>query len=242
MGVLSRSLGIKAFSLEDPAQPLLPMSSLFESLGLGRSDAGVMVNEKQAMRLTTAYACIKVISQDLSRLSLDVFQQMPDDSMRVAREHRLHPILHDRPNPNMSSMVWRGAMLASVCAYGNGYSWIKRDKAARVISLVPLNPARTSPVKISGQLCYGTTQTDTGEAAFIEPDNMLHFMGLSLDGIVGLSPIQTCKNAFGLGLAAEKFGAQFFGNGARPEIVVCRDKMKSVAISSLDHSPDLLRH
>ncbi len=215
MGVLSRSLGIKAFSLEDPAQPLLPMSALFESLGLGRSDAGVMVNEKQAMRLTTAYACIKVISQDLSRLSLDVFQQMPDDSMRVAREHRLHPILHDRPNPNMSSMVWRGAMLASVCAYGNGYSWIKRDKAARVISLVPLDPGRTSPVKIAGHFAYGTTQTDTGAMTVIETENILHFMGLSLDGIVGLSPIQTCKNAFGLGLAAEKFGAQFFGNGAR---------------------------
>src|ERR1051326_4442326 len=105
MGLLTNSFGIRAFSLEDPAQPLLPMSALIESLGLGRSDAGVLVNEKQAMRLSTAFACIKVISEDLSRLSLDIFQEMPDGSMRVAKEHRCYPILHDRPNPKMSTMV-----------------------------------------------------------------------------------------------------------------------------------------
>ena len=88
MGWLSNNLGIKAFSLEDPAQPLLPMSALFESLGIGRSDAGMMVNEKQALRLTTAYGCIKIISEDLSHISLDIFQQMPDDSMRLATTHR----------------------------------------------------------------------------------------------------------------------------------------------------------
>ncbi|MGA2270313.1 MAG: phage portal protein [Bryobacteraceae bacterium] len=215
MGWLSNNLGIKAFSLEDPAQPLLPMSALFESLGIGRSDAGMMVNEKQALRLTTAYGCIKIISEDLSRISLDIFQQMPDDSMRLATMHRCYPLLHDRPNPNMSSQVWRAAMLASVSSYGNGYSWIKRDKAARAIALVPLDSGRTSPVKINGEFAYATTQTDTGQVARIDPENMLHFMGLSLDGIVGLSPIQLCKNAFGLSMAAEKFGAQFFGNGAR---------------------------
>ena len=215
MGLLTNSFGIRAFSLEDPAQPLLPMSALIESLGLGRSDAGVLVNEKQAMRLSTAFACIKVISEDLSRLSLDIFQEMPDGSMRVAKEHRCYPILHDRPNPNMSTMVWRQAMHASVCAYGNGYSWIKRDGATRVKGLFPLDAGRTAPVKINGHFAFGTTQTDTGQMALIEPENMLHFMNWSIDGVTGMSPIQTCKNVFGLGIAAEKFGAQFFGNGAR---------------------------
>ena len=64
--------------MEDPAQPLLPMSALFDSLGLGRSDAGLLINEKMALRLTTAYGCLKVISEDLSRLSLDIFQQIPN--------------------------------------------------------------------------------------------------------------------------------------------------------------------
>jgi HK97 family phage portal protein len=215
MGVLARKLGIRALSMEDPSQPLLPPSALFESLGLGRSDAGVLINEKQAVRITTVFGCWRVISQDLSRCSLDIFQTLPDESVRVAKEHKYYSLLHDRPNPNMSSMVWRSAMLVSVCSHGNGYSFIKRDGHAKAFELHVLDPGKTAPVRLGGRLMYATTQTTTGAVEYVDPWNMLHFKGLSTDGIVGLSPIQTCKNAFGLTLAAEKFGAQFFGNGAR---------------------------
>src|ERR1043165_115831 len=115
MGLIARFLGFQNLSMEDPAQPLLPASALFESLGLGQSDAGLMVNSKQAMRLSTVYSCVKIISEDLSRLSFDIFQQMPDSSLRLATDHRMYDLLHTRPNPSMSSMVWRGAMFASVC-------------------------------------------------------------------------------------------------------------------------------
>jgi HK97 family phage portal protein len=148
------------------------------------------------MRLTTAFGCIKIISEDLSRLPLEIFQSMPDSSMRLAKEHRCYSYLHDRPNSAMSSMVWRGAWLASALAYGNGYCWIKRDRAARVIGLYPLASDKTSPVRIHGKLAFATTQTDTGEAAYVDPGNILHLPGLMMDGITGLSPIQTCKNAF----------------------------------------------
>jgi len=215
MGLLSRSLGIQALSMEDPSQPLLPYSALFESLGLGRSDAGVMVNEKQAMRLPTAFACITVISSDLASLPLPVLQHMPDGSVQEAQTHRLYPILHDQPNAHMTSVVFRSAVLASVLGWGNSYSFIRRDNANRVIELVPLPADRTSPVWVKGKLMYATTATADGEAVHIKPEDVLHISGLSFDGYVGMSPIQTCKNAFGLGLAAEIFGAQLFGNGAR---------------------------
>lgn len=215
MGLLSRKLGFQAMTLEDPAQPLIPPGALFESLGLGRSDAGILVNEAQALHLTTVLACIKIISEDLGTVSHELFQQMPNGSMRLATDHRLWPIIHDRPNPHMSAAVFWGVLVASMLGWGNGYAWIKRDGAARVISLHPLKPGLTSPVKINGQLMYATTQTETGAVAYIDPENILHITYLSLDGITGISPIQSCKNAFGLALAAEKFGAQFFGNGAR---------------------------
>jgi len=215
MGLLSRRLGIQAFSLEDPAQPLAPPSALFESLGLGRSDAGVMVNEKQAMRITVVQACIKIISEDLGTTAHEVLQRMPDQSVQQATTHRLWPILHDQPNPYMTACVFWGTLMAQKLGWGNGYAWIKRDRAARVISLIPLEAAKTSPVKINGELKYATTQTDSGQAALLEPENVLHVKNVSFDGITGVSPIQTCKNAYGLALAAEKFGAQLFGNGAR---------------------------
>jgi HK97 family phage portal protein len=220
MGFLTRALGIQNLSIEDPSQPLLPYSVLFESMGLGRSDAGVLINEKQAMRVTTAQVCIKIISEDLASTGHEILQTFPDQSVQLARHHRLWTILHDRPNPNMSAKVFWGAMLACALTNGNGYAWIKRDMANRVIALVPLAPGKTSPVKPQygpdkGRLLYATTQTDSGRVVNIEPADILHFMGLTFDGITGISPINSCKNAFGLALAAEKFGAQFFGNGAR---------------------------
>ncbi len=214
MGLVSRTLGFRALSLEDPAQPLVPPSALFESLGLGRSDAGVLMNEHQAMRVSTAHICIKVISEDLSSTAHEILQSLSDDSMRTAKEHRLWELLHDQPNPHMSAMVFWGAFLAAAAGWGNGYAWIKRDKASRVIALVPLKPGLTAPVKLRDQLMYGTTQTTTGQVAYIAPEDMLHVMGVTFDGMVGIGPV-TCMNAFGLAYAAEKFGAQFFGNGAR---------------------------
>ena len=215
MGLLTNRLGFQAMSLEDPSQPLLPPSALFETLGLGRSDAGILVNEEQALRLSAVQTCIRAISEDLGSTSHEIFQVMPDGSLRLAVEHRMWPILHDQPNPSMTAITFWAALLASTLGWGNGYALIVRDGAARAIRLVPLKSGKTAPVKINGALMYGTTQTDTGAVAYIEPANVLHVMGLSFDGVVGLSPIQLCKNAVGLGLAAEKFGAQFFGNGAR---------------------------
>jgi HK97 family phage portal protein len=220
MGLLTKSLGIRAYSMEDPAQPLLPFSALMESLGMGKSDAGVMVNEKQAMRIPTAQACINVISSDVSSLSFGIFQTLPDGSVREAKDHRLYSLFHDEPNEKMTSQSFRGALLAQVLGWGNAYALIRRDRAARAVSLDMLPSDRTCPAVIKGkdergELVYVTTATSDGMPQQIDPKNVLHIPGLTLDGIVGISPIQTCKNAFGLSLAAEKFGAQFFGNGAR---------------------------
>lgn len=220
MGVLTKALGFRNVSMEDPTQPLLPYSALMESLGMGRSDAGVMVNEKQAMRITTCFACILVPSSDLSSLSLPIMQKMPDGSIREATEHRLYSLIHDAPNTNMTSVVFRGAQLASALGWGNSYTFIRRDKAQRAVALVPLPSERTSPVMVkakdgSKRLMYGTTATDDGLVSYVDPSDVLHVPGLSFDGYVGMSPIQTCKNAFGIALASEKFGAQLFGNGAK---------------------------
>lgn len=215
MGLLSRSLGIQALSLEDPSQPLLPPSALFESLGLGRSDAGVMINEVQAMRISTAQTCVKIISEDLASNNHEIFQNMPDGSMRLASEHPYWPLIHDYPNETMTAKVFWGAFIACQVGWGNAYAWIKRDGGARIKGFVLLAPGKTAPVKIQGRLMYATTQTDTGAVAYLDPINVLHIMGVSFDGITGMSPVRTCMNAFGLAMATEKFGAQFFGNGAR---------------------------
>src|SRR5665213_968880 len=215
MGFLTNRLGINAFSVEDPAQPLLPYSALIEQLGIGKSDAGVMVNEQSAMRITTAFAAIMVISSDLSSLRRSIYQRMPDGSIREAFEHPYYDLICNSPNPTMTSVGYRGAELASALGWGNGYTFIRRDRGARAIGLQLLPSGRTAAVMLDGKFMFATTATKDGSVSYIDPQNMLHLLGFSLDGMTGLSPIQQCKNAFGLAMAAEKFGAQFFGNGAR---------------------------
>jgi len=215
MGLLTNKLGIRAFSIEDPSQPLLPYSALVEQLGIGKSDAGVMVSEATAMRLTTACACITVISSDLSSLKRAIYQKLPDGSVREAPEHPLWKLICEAPSPTMTGVSYRGAELASVLGWGNAYTLIRRNRGNGVASLQILPSSKTSPVLLEGKLMYGTTATEDGMPAYIEPANILHPLGFSLNGVVGMSPVQQCNNAFGLALAAEKFGAQFFGNGAR---------------------------
>ena len=216
------SLIIKAFglSLENPSVPLVPTSFLEESMGAGKSDAGILINEKQSLRLATCYQCVNVISQDLSRLPLSVYEQLPNASLREAPSHKLYPILRTSPNssisPNMTSMDFRRALVISILLYGNGYAQILRDNAMRVIGLNPMQPDKIQPrFTREGELIYVTTQTPNGHEEIMEPFEVLHIKGFTIDGIAGLSPIQLLKNAFGLGLAAERFGAHFFGNGAR---------------------------
>lgn len=216
MGLLARALGINALSLEDPTSPLLPYSALLESMGLGRSDAGVVVSEKQAMRITTVFACIKVLSEDLASLPLGVYQRMPDRSVREAFEHPVYPFLHDAPAEYVTALTLREAWLACALTWGNGYLLIVRDRGGRPLKFSLLSPEKTSALKTKdGKLVYFSTQTDTGEPAPIDPANILHLRGTTLDGINGISPIRNCMNAMGLAIAAEKFGALFFGNGSR---------------------------
>jgi HK97 family phage portal protein len=218
MGLLTKSLGIRAISVEDPNQPLLPPGAMYESLGLNRSDAGVLVNEKTALALSTAFLCIKAISEDLASVSHEIIKTHEDgDTVERAMKHRQWTMIHDQPNPNMPYMTavdfW-AAIVAAYLGWGNGYARIIRDKAARPVAMHLLDPARTGIAWRNG-LMYGTTQTVNGEVAWLDPWEVLHIRGLSLDGYVGLSPIQQCKNAFGIGMAAEKFAGHFFSNAAR---------------------------
>ena len=209
MGLFSKLVGFSYLSFEDPSVPLLP-SSLF-----GNSDLDIQpLSPEQAMRFSTVFSCVRIISEDLGRLSLDIFQKMPDGSMRLAQNHKNYYLLHDRPNDNMSSQTFRMAMLANVCLYGNAYAWVKRDNAARVIALVPLNGKKTSAVLKDGKLLYGTTQTPSGSVAYIDPEDCLHFHGPTLDGITGMTPLQ-CHNMVSLAAASEKFSLQFYTNGTR---------------------------
>ena len=181
----------------------------------GSSAAGKSVTASTAIQMSTVYACVRVIAETIASLPLHVYQNQGEGSVK-APEHPLYRILHDEPNAEMTSFVWRETMLAHLLLYGNAYCQIIRSGRSQILGLYPLLPDRMEVDRDSaGALTY-TYSTGSGQTVKLRPEDMLHIPGLGFDGIMGYSPIALEKNAIGLGLAAEEYGSKFFSNGARP--------------------------
>ena len=107
--------------------------------------------------------------------------------------------------------------------WGNAYAQIIRNGKGEVIALYPLMPDRMTVNRDSnGQLYYEYTvsmddaPTVKGSLVRLHPSDVLHIPGLGFDGLVGYSPIAMAKNAIGMAIACEEYGAKFFANGAAP--------------------------
>ena len=186
----------------------------------GSSNAGKSVNPKNAVQVSTVYACVRVIAETIASLPLAVYEETETGSQK-ATEHPLYRILHDEPNPEMTSFVLREVMLSHLLLWGNSYCQIIRTGKNHIAGLYPLLPDRMEVDRDSktGALIYTYTTTE-GNAVTLKPSDVLHIPGLGFDGIMGYSPIALEKNAIGLGIAAEEYGSTFFKNGARPSGVL----------------------
>ncbi len=189
------------------------------SFFFGSSASGKSVNPRNAIQMTTVYACVRVIAETIASLPLSVYEDTGEGSHK-ALEHPLYHLLHDEPNTEMTSFVWRETMLTHLLLWGNSYCQIIRSGRAKIIGLYPLLPDRMEVDRDkSGKLTY-TYTTSEGQPVQLRPEDVLHIPGLGFDGIIGYSPIALEKNAIGLGMSAEEYGSKFFQNGARPSGVL----------------------
>ena len=182
---------------------------------VGTSGSGKSVTVQSAIQLSTVYACVRVISETVASLPLSVYEAEKGGNKK-ALDHPLYRLLHDEPNSEMTSFVFREVMLAHLLLYGNSYSQIIRSGKNSVVGLYPLLPDHMDVDRDSkGNLTYTYTTSD-GKTVSIKPRDILHIPGLGFDGVMGYSPIALEKNAIGLGIASEEYGSKFFSNGARP--------------------------
>ena len=181
----------------------------------GSSAAGKAVNPRSAVQMTAVYACVRVIAETVASLPLHVYESAEDGSHK-AHEHPLYRILHDEPNTEMTSFIWRETMLSHLLLWGNSYSQILRSGRGKVVGLYPLLPDRMEVDRDpAGNLTY-TYMTRDSQTVKLRPEDVLHVPGLGFDGVMGYSPVALEKNAIGLGIAAEEYGSKFFSNGATP--------------------------
>ena len=190
----------------------------------GSTASGKAVNERSAMQMTAVYACVRILSEAVASLPLHMYFYNDTGGKEKALSHPLYGILHDEPNPEMSAFSFRETLMAHLLLWGNGFAQIIRNGRGEVVSLYPLMPDRMSVDRDSrGRLFYeytrsdGDTRTLGGKSTVtLTPSDVLHIPGLGFDGLVGYSPIAMAKQAIGMGLACDEYGASFFQNGAQP--------------------------
>jgi len=181
----------------------------------GSSGSGKAVNARTAIQMSTVYACVRVIAETIASLPLHVYESNEGGSAKAVK-HPLYRLIHDEPNPEMTSFVWRETMLTHLLLWGNSYSQVIRNGRGQVVGLYPLLPDYMEVDRDSkGVLTYKYTNAE-GVSRWLRPEDVLHIPGLGFDGIIGYSPVAMEKNAIGLGISAEEYGNKFFSNGARP--------------------------
>lgn len=193
----------------------------------GGSTSGKAVTERSAMQMTAVYSCVRILSEAVAGLPLHLYRYTDNGSKEKAVDNPLYFLLHDEPNPEMTSFIFRETLMTHLLLWGNAYAQIIRNGKGEVTALYPLMPNRMSVDRDSRGQLYYEYQTSTDEAMTtkggtvrLSPNDVLHIPGLGFDGLVGYSPIAMAKNAIGMAIACEEFGAKFFANGAAPSGVL----------------------
>jgi len=218
MGLLSRLLERRS-TLADPSQWLL------DAFTTTPTASGLSVTHDTALSVPAVYAAVARISQTVAQVPLKVFRRLPDGGKVPEEQHRVYGLLHDQPNGEMDSFVFRETLQGHLCLWGNAYAEIQRDQAGRVVALWPLIPSQMTLYRGADRALRYLYRLPSGEEIKWtrepgEPAPILHLRAYSHDGIIGRSVITEAREALGLALATQENAARFFGNGSSPGGVI----------------------
>lgn len=174
---------------------------------------GGSVSTDQAMRLTAVFACLRLLSEAVATLPLDTFRR--DGGAR--RPYRPRPDYLSFDPPHMGRVDYLSQVMLSLLTAGNAYVLTPRGRDGVPVALVPIDPAKVT-----------VSRAPDGVSAVYEIDgtrytsnDIMHIPGMKMPGaLTGLSPIAYARESIGVGLAAQKYGAAFFDNGALPGVVI----------------------
>ncbi|MBZ5508495.1 MAG: phage portal protein [Acidobacteriia bacterium] len=183
--------------------------------------AGVSVTETSALQSPVVFACHRILSALLAKTPLHVYEKLPGGGRTIAENHPLEKLFTWRANDEMSAFEWKEVAQVHLVSRGNHYSKIERDGMGRTAGLYPLSPFNCSPYRdmSNGQIVYKFTNIN-GSQQSIPAADILHIKNISLEGLVGLTPIQQyAKEAIGLDIALQAYGSRFIAQGGSASMV-----------------------
>ena len=194
------------------------------------SKSGVSVDEDSAMTYSAYSAGIRIISETIASMPLNIYENLGEKGKRKAANHPLQYLLHDSPNEDMDAFTWRETAKVHVLGWGNHYSFLTRNPLKRYItSIYPMEPWRVKPEIIKtpslGRIKVYKYMPEEGPEYIINKEDVLHIHGLSYNGLIGVTPLTWYREQVGLGLAMEEYSARFFSNGTNATGVFTTDQV-----------------
>jgi HK97 family phage portal protein len=203
-----------------PATPSPSDDYWYGPVGL-MTASGMRVGADAAMRIADVYACVRVISQAIASAPCIVYHRLPDGGKERAYQHPLYRVLHDAPNALQTSFEFREMLQAHLELRGNAYAQKVGGNKGAIEQLVPLHPDKVSvEVMPDGRVRYKVQKRGAAPPETLVQDEVLHFRGLSQDGVVGMSTLEYARETFGMQLAAQDFAARFLANDSKPSVVL----------------------
>lgn len=188
-------------------------NSVFETGA--KSTAGVKVNHKSVVGYPAFWRGVNLLANGVSGLPIDVFRREGDEDRVIAKQHPAQKLIKRLASPIQHARQFQKTLQGHALIFGNGFAWIERSgpmNTGKPIAMWVLDPQQMAVRYLDGELWYCTLVN--GEQVKFPGRDVLHITGLSHDGIIGYSALDTFKEALGLGIAAQQFGSRFFGQGA----------------------------
>lgn len=177
--------------------------------------AGVDVNEGISLGIPTVYACVSKIAKTVASLPIQVYDKPSADS-RVPVDHPINELFAGAASQEASGMTVSESRMLNLLLWGMGYNYIQWNfNQTEPIALIPLESAYVEPIRDGNELYFLYRQDGQGKPEKIPSYNMFWVPGLSIGGLVGLSPVKYHRDTMGVILAKKQFSGSFFKNGAR---------------------------
>ncbi|MDK0564362.1 phage portal protein [Clostridium perfringens] len=214
-----KNLFSKRSNYDDDIGVSLSDSNFWEKFGI---KLGFSISGKKALKENTVYICTKIRAESIGKLSLKVYKEREE-----YKGHELYYLLKYKPNPLMNSINFWKCIEAQRTLKGNAYAYIERNKKGQVTGIYPIDSDNVTKVIDDNNFLSSLSKVwyividNKGIKHKLYSDEILHFIGdITLDGLIGIAPLEYLKCTVENGRATQEFVNKFFKNGLSTKGVI----------------------